>query len=220
MLFPTTTPTPCHRTHHAFTSPTTVLHKPAKRRSADIGRLQPTGVDGSDHRWLEPRESGRGLRFTRPSASRKAEGVHPQLATLSDVPQTCKLPGPFVARGRSESCGDAVHQPGNTLCVHSPPSLLEDSPALSSKSSFPEPTATAPLVAMGDATTRTPLVVRRLLVSVEEAAGLLGIGRTTLYELIRQGDVRPIRIGRCVRIPQRELEAYIDRLIAETWSEQ
>ena len=57
-------------------------------------------------------------------------------------------------------------------------------------------------------------MVRPLLVSVEEAAGLLAIGRTTLYELIRQGDVRPIRIGRCVRIPQRELEAYVDRLIA------
>ena len=63
-------------------------------------------------------------------------------------------------------------------------------------------------------------MVRLLLVSVEEAAGLLGIGRTTLYELIRRGEVRPIRIGRCVRIPQRELEAYIDRLIAETWSEK
>jgi excisionase family DNA binding protein len=54
----------------------------------------------------------------------------------------------------------------------------------------------------------------------EEAAGLLGIGRTTLYELIRQGDVRPIRIGRCVRIPQRELEAYVDRLVAETSSDR
>ena len=97
--------------------------------------------------------------------------------------------------------------------------LRDDSPPLSLKSSFPERTATVPLVAMGDATT-TRLVVRPLLVSVEEAAGLLGIGRTTLYELIRQGDVRPIRIGRCVRIPQRELEAYVDRLIAETWSEQ
>ena len=66
---------------------------------------------------------------------------------------------------------------------------------------------------MGDETTSARLVVRPLLVSVEEAAGLLGIGRTTLYELIRHGEVRPIRIGRCVRIPQRELEAYVDRLI-------
>ncbi len=68
---------------------------------------------------------------------------------------------------------------------------------------------------MGDETTSTRPVVRPLLVSVEQAAGLLGIGRTTLYELIRQGDVRPIRIGRCVRIPQRELEAYVDKLIAD-----
>ena len=110
--------------------------------------------------------------------------------------------------------GNVVHQPGNTLCVHSPPLLRDDSPALSSTPSFPEPTAANPLVDVGDATTRTRLVVRPLLVSVEEAAGLLGIGRTTLYELIRRGDVRPIRIGRCVRIPQRELEAYVDRLIA------
>ena len=63
-------------------------------------------------------------------------------------------------------------------------------------------------------------MVRPLLVSVEEAAEQLGIGRTTLYELIRHGDVRPIRIGRCVRIPQRELEAYVDRLIAEAWSDR
>ena len=63
-------------------------------------------------------------------------------------------------------------------------------------------------------------MVRPLLVSVEEAAALLGIGRTTLYELIRQGDVRPIRIGRCVRIPQRELEAYVNRLVAESWSDR
>jgi excisionase family DNA binding protein len=81
---------------------------------------------------------------------------------------------------------------------------------------FPELTTTVPLVAMGDATTRTRLVVRPLLVSVEDAAGLLGIGRTTLYELIRQGDVRPIRIGRCVRIPQRELEAFVERLVGES----
>ena len=111
---------------------------------------------------------------------------------------------------------DAVHQPGNTLYVHSPPLLRDDSPAPSSKSSFPELAATVPLVAVSDATTSSRLVVRPLLVSVEQAAGLLGIGRTTLYELIRRGDVRPIRIGRCVRIPRRELEAFVERLIADT----
>jgi excisionase family DNA binding protein len=121
-------------------------------------------------------------------------------------------------RARFDPCGErqnAVHQPGNTLCVHSPPLQRDDSPALSSTPSFPEPTATDPLVAVSDATTSSLLVVRPLLVSVEQAAGLLGIGRTTLYELIRRGDVRPIRIGRCVRIPRRELEAFVERLIAD-----
>ena len=69
---------------------------------------------------------------------------------------------------------------------------------------------------MSDATTSSRLVVRPLLVSVEQAAGLLGIGRTTLYELIRRGEVRPIRIGRSVRIPRPELEAFVERLIADT----
>ena len=69
---------------------------------------------------------------------------------------------------------------------------------------------------MNDATTGSRLVVRPLLVSVEQAAGLLGIRRTTLYELIRRGDVRPIRIGRCVRIPRREPEAFVERLISDT----
>lgn len=62
-------------------------------------------------------------------------------------------------------------------------------------------------------------MVRPLLVSVDEPAGLLGIGRTTLYELIRRGDLRPIRIGRCVRIPQRELEEFVERLVGESRSD-
>ena len=73
---------------------------------------------------------------------------------------------------------------------------------------------------MNDATTGSRLVVRPLLVSVEQAAGLLGIGRTMLYELIRRGDLRPIRIGRCVRIPQRELEAFVERLVGDSRSDR
>ena len=84
------------------------------------------------------------------------------------------------------------------------------------KSSFLKSTVSNPLVAVSDATTSARLMVRPLLVSVDEAAGMLGIGRTTLYELIRRGDVRPIRIGRCVRIPQRELEAFVERLVGDS----
>ena len=97
--------------------------------------------------------------------------------------------------------------------------LRYDSPAQSLTPNFPRLTTADPLTAVSDATTSSRLVVRPLLVSVEEAAGLLGIGRTTLYELIRRGDVRPIRIGRCVRIPQRELEAFVERLVGGSRSE-
>ena len=48
---------------------------------------------------------------------------------------------------------------------------------------------------------------------------VLGIGRTMLYELIRRGDLRPIRIGRCVRIPRRELEEFVERLVGQSQSD-
>jgi excisionase family DNA binding protein len=54
--------------------------------------------------------------------------------------------------------------------------------------------------------------VRPLLVSARQAAELLGIGRTTLYELIGRGAIVPVRIGRCVRFPVRELEAFVEEL--------
>lgn len=52
---------------------------------------------------------------------------------------------------------------------------------------------------------------RRLLLTVREAAALLAIGRTTLYELIGAGELGTVHIGRAVRIPRAELEAFVDR---------
>ena len=46
-----------------------------------------------------------------------------------------------------------------------------------------------------------PLVLR-----VTEAAALLGLSRSTLYQLIGSGRVRVVRLGRTVRIPRQELE--------------
>ncbi|HWL43309.1 MAG TPA: helix-turn-helix domain-containing protein [Ilumatobacter sp.] len=56
---------------------------------------------------------------------------------------------------------------------------------------------------------------RPLLVSAQEAARLLGIGRTTLYELIKLHLVTPVHIGRCVRFSLVELERYVEGLIDE-----
>ena len=54
--------------------------------------------------------------------------------------------------------------------------------------------------------------VRPLLVSAQQAARLLAIGRTTLYELIKRHEVTPIHIGRCVRFSVVELTGLVERL--------
>lgn len=51
-----------------------------------------------------------------------------------------------------------------------------------------------------------------LLLTVVEAARLLGIGRSTLYELMGTGDIETVHIGRAVRIPVDAVHAYVDRI--------
>ena len=53
------------------------------------------------------------------------------------------------------------------------------------------------------------------LLSVEAAAAQLSIGRTTMYGLLKTGEVGSVRIGRLRRIPTEALTAYTNRLIAE-----
>jgi excisionase family DNA binding protein len=50
-----------------------------------------------------------------------------------------------------------------------------------------------------------------LLVTVREAARLLALGRSTVYELIAAGHLPTIHIGRSVRIRVADLEALVDR---------
>jgi excisionase family DNA binding protein len=53
-----------------------------------------------------------------------------------------------------------------------------------------------------------------LLLTPEEAARALRVGRTTIYGLIKAGELRPVHIGRSCRLPRAELERYVDRLAA------
>ncbi len=53
------------------------------------------------------------------------------------------------------------------------------------------------------------------LLTVEEAAQRLSIGRTTMYALLKAGQINSVRIGRLRRIPAEALTAYTDRLTAE-----
>lgn len=49
----------------------------------------------------------------------------------------------------------------------------------------------------------------RLLLTVEEAAERLGIGKTLAWGLVWDGVLPSVRLGRCVRIPLRALEDWI-----------
>jgi excisionase family DNA binding protein len=51
---------------------------------------------------------------------------------------------------------------------------------------------------------------QRLLLTVSEAAQRLGIGRSLLYELLTEGKIESIHVGRLRRIPPEALAAYID----------
>lgn len=48
-----------------------------------------------------------------------------------------------------------------------------------------------------------------LLYPISDAAAQLGVGRTTLYELIRDGQLRTVKIGRRVLVPRDELARYV-----------
>ena len=55
----------------------------------------------------------------------------------------------------------------------------------------------------------------QLLLTVTQAGALLGFGRSTVYELIKEGQIPVVRLGpRRVRVPRRELERWIaDRTV-------
>jgi excisionase family DNA binding protein len=53
----------------------------------------------------------------------------------------------------------------------------------------------------------------RLLLTVNEAAALLGIKRTKLYELPAVGALASVRIGSSRRVPVAALEAYVEGLL-------
>jgi excisionase family DNA binding protein len=52
----------------------------------------------------------------------------------------------------------------------------------------------------------------KLLLTAEEAAAMLSIGRTRVYELIAQGQLSSVRIGTSRRIPLLALERFVYEL--------
>lgn len=51
-----------------------------------------------------------------------------------------------------------------------------------------------------------------LLLTPERAAERLDVGRTTIYDLMKSGELESVSIGRSRRIPADALIAYVERL--------
>jgi len=51
--------------------------------------------------------------------------------------------------------------------------------------------------------------MEKLLLKPLEAAQILGIGRSLIYELIARREIPSIRIGRCIRVPSDSLQSWI-----------
>lgn len=52
----------------------------------------------------------------------------------------------------------------------------------------------------------------KLLMTAEETAEALGLGRTVIYDLMRSGELESLKIGRSRRIPTAAIEDYVARL--------
>lgn len=51
----------------------------------------------------------------------------------------------------------------------------------------------------------------RILLSVEEAGYLLGVGRTRIYELMKSGALESVHVGRLRKIPAEALTDFVER---------
>lgn len=54
---------------------------------------------------------------------------------------------------------------------------------------------------------------KRLLITIDEAARRLSIGRSHVYQQLQRGGLRSVRIGRSRRILEQDLQAFIDDLL-------
>jgi excisionase family DNA binding protein len=55
--------------------------------------------------------------------------------------------------------------------------------------------------------------MEKLLLTPEEAAELLSVGRTTVYDLIRLGALPSVKIGKARRVPAAAVRVYVERLV-------
>jgi excisionase family DNA binding protein len=55
----------------------------------------------------------------------------------------------------------------------------------------------------------------RALYRIDDAAALLSISRSRVYELVRSGQLRTVMVGRSRRVPARAVDDYVDHLMRQ-----
>lgn len=64
--------------------------------------------------------------------------------------------------------------------------------------------------------TQSSLPVRHLLVSIPEAAEMLCVCRTSIYQLIWKDELTAVHIGRSVRLAVEQLEQFVSDRVAQS----
>ncbi len=77
-------------------------------------------------------------------------------------------------------------------------------------------------MAIADALNRSPIVtdVPNVVLTVEEAAKALRIGRTSMYALIKSGDIQTVLIGGLRRVPVAVIHRYVASLMPEQTNQE
>ena len=57
--------------------------------------------------------------------------------------------------------------------------------------------------------------IERVTISVDEAAAMLGISRTSAYEYVRTGQLPAIRMGRRLLVPLKAINNLLDGLVGD-----
>lgn len=51
------------------------------------------------------------------------------------------------------------------------------------------------------------------ILTTEEVMELLNIGKNAIYKLLASGELKAFRVGRNWKIPRKEVDAYIDKMV-------
>jgi len=125
---------------------------------------------------------------------------------------------PLIAAGRHHRLGPGRTRESLRLVLdvlagatRAPTATHRSRPAINA------PTEEVPLVPTihqqsGD---RATPAVTPLLLTVNQAAQMLGIGRSTVYEIIDADQIRSVKVGASRRIPLKAVHEYVDRLLGD-----